>query len=67
MIKWDGDVIYNDKVWSRDHWNKENIVDQPITNFYEAKEFIPKSITNNQFNDLTFFCMTQNGCTKKGI
>ena len=31
MIKWDGDVIYNDKVWSRDHWNEENIVDQPIT------------------------------------
>ena len=67
MIKWDGDVIYNDKVWSRDHWNEENIVDQPITNFYEAKEFIPKSITDNQFNDLTFFCMTQKGCSKKGI
>ena len=65
MIKWDGDVIYNDKVWSRDHWNEENIVDQEITNFYEAKEFIPNDMTYQQFIDITLSCTNTGGCSKR--
>lgn len=65
MIKWDGDVIYNDKIWSQDHWNEMNIVNEKITSFYQAKEFLPKNMSHQQFIDITLSCTNTGGCTKK--
>ncbi len=67
MIKWDGDVIYNDKVWSIDHWNEMNVVDSPLLKFYAAKEFIPKEITMQKFADITNSCINSGGCNEEAI
>ena len=65
MTKWDGEVLYNDKVWSKIHWDEWNIVDKPITDYFGAKEFIPKNITSAQFYEFMKSCLLEDGCNKK--
>ena len=65
MTKWDGDVIYNDKVWSKKHWDEWNIIDRPITDYFGAKEFIPKNITPVQFDKIIRSCYNKGGCNEK--